>query len=164
MRYCSAEIMSRLFYKEIPIIVSYDSRQRKWTCPYNNGGIISYIFHVFPGPNLVVKIDGLVWQLLGDVISHENQSQHYPNHRYYFMLDVFRTADHAGHIFIPHRPSGLEENKSGFFTFKRYRRPKCSPYLNNLGMGVARGRLGRPPPLGRPLFLYTPCFSYVRLL
>src|SRR6218665_303899 len=21
-----------------------------------------------------------------------------------FMLDVFRTADHAGHIFIPHRP------------------------------------------------------------
>jgi len=32
--------------------------------------------------NLIVKIDGLVWQLLRDVISHENQSQHYPNHRY----------------------------------------------------------------------------------
>src|SRR6218665_3106016 len=28
------------------------------------GGIIYYIFHVFPGPNLIVKIDGLVWQLL----------------------------------------------------------------------------------------------------
>ena len=51
-------------------------------CPYNNGGIISYklIFHVFPDQNVIVKIDDLVWQLLRDVITHENQSQHYPNH------------------------------------------------------------------------------------
>jgi len=27
-----------------------------------------------------------------------------------FMLDVFRTADHTGHIFIPHRNSALLSN------------------------------------------------------
>ena len=39
-----------------------------------------------------------------DVISHENQLQHLfePS---IFILDVFRTADHAGQIFIPHRLS-----------------------------------------------------------
>jgi len=37
-----------------------------------------------------------------DVISHENQLQHLSEPSI-FMLDVFRTADHAGHIFIPHR-------------------------------------------------------------
>jgi len=38
-----------------------------------------------------------------DVISHENQLQHL-SEASIFMLDVFRTADHAGQIFIPHRP------------------------------------------------------------
>src|SRR6218665_1371683 len=39
-----------------------------------------------------------------DVISHENQLQHLSEPSI-FMLDVFRTADHAGQIFIPHRLS-----------------------------------------------------------
>src|SRR6218665_995682 len=39
-----------------------------------------------------------------DVISHENQLQHLSEPSI-FILDVFRTADHAGQIFIPHRPS-----------------------------------------------------------
>src|SRR6218665_1613204 len=38
-----------------------------------------------------------------DVISHENQLQHLSQPSI-FILDVFRTADHAGQIFIPHRP------------------------------------------------------------
>jgi len=37
-----------------------------------------------------------------DVISHENQLQHLSEPSI-FILDAFRTADHAGHIFIPHR-------------------------------------------------------------
>src|SRR6218665_124958 len=37
-----------------------------------------------------------------DVIFHENQLQHLSEPSI-FMLDVFRTADHAGQIFIPHR-------------------------------------------------------------
>jgi len=37
-----------------------------------------------------------------DVISHENQLQHFSEPSI-FILDVFRTADHAGQIFIPHR-------------------------------------------------------------
>src|SRR6218665_3933198 len=37
-----------------------------------------------------------------DVISHENQLQ-YLYEPSIFMLDVFRTAEHAGQIFIPHR-------------------------------------------------------------
>src|SRR6218665_4210459 len=37
-----------------------------------------------------------------DVISHENQLQHLSEPSI-FMLDVFRTADHARQIFIPHR-------------------------------------------------------------
>src|SRR6218665_1464030 len=37
-----------------------------------------------------------------DVISHENQLQHLSEPSI-FMLDVFRTADHAGQFFIPHR-------------------------------------------------------------
>ena len=37
-----------------------------------------------------------------DVISHENQLQHLSEPSI-FMLDVFRTADHAVQIFIPHR-------------------------------------------------------------
>src|SRR6218665_3431474 len=37
-----------------------------------------------------------------DVISHENQLQHLSEPSI-FILDVFRTADHAGQIFIPHR-------------------------------------------------------------
>src|SRR6218665_3826602 len=45
-----------------------------------------------------------------DVISHENQLQHLSEPSI-FMLDVFRTADHAGQIFIPHRP--LAEKKCG---------------------------------------------------
>ena len=36
-----------------------------------------------------------------DVISHENQLQHLSEPSI-FMLDVFRTADDAGQIFIPH--------------------------------------------------------------
>src|SRR6218665_1163902 len=40
-----------------------------------------------------------------DVISHENQLQHLSQPSI-FILDVFRTADHAGQIFIPHRPAG----------------------------------------------------------
>src|SRR6218665_2103255 len=39
-----------------------------------------------------------------DVISHENQLQHLSQPSI-FILDVFRTADHAGQIFIPHRPA-----------------------------------------------------------
>ena len=39
-----------------------------------------------------------------DVISHENQLQHLSEPSI-FILDVFRTADHAGQIFIPHRPA-----------------------------------------------------------
>src|SRR6218665_2511551 len=39
-----------------------------------------------------------------DAISHENQLQHLSQPSI-FILDVFRTADHAGQIFIPHRPS-----------------------------------------------------------
>src|SRR6218665_2056409 len=39
-----------------------------------------------------------------DVISHENQLQHLSQPSI-FILDVFRTADHAGQIFIPHRPT-----------------------------------------------------------
>jgi len=39
-----------------------------------------------------------------DVISHENQLQHL-SEQSIFMLDVFRTADQAGQIFIPHRLS-----------------------------------------------------------
>src|SRR6218665_1137281 len=38
-----------------------------------------------------------------DVISHENQLQHLSQPSI-FILDVFRTAEHAGQIFIPHRP------------------------------------------------------------
>src|SRR6218665_1431671 len=43
-----------------------------------------------------------------DVISHENQLQHLfePS---IFMLDAFRTADHAGQIFIPHRQYGEQQ-------------------------------------------------------
>src|SRR6218665_3812576 len=37
-----------------------------------------------------------------DIISHENQLQHLSEPSI-FILDVFRTADHAGQIFIPHR-------------------------------------------------------------
>src|SRR6218665_3175517 len=37
-----------------------------------------------------------------DVISHENQLQHLSEPSI-FMLDVFRTADHTGQIFIPHQ-------------------------------------------------------------
>src|SRR6218665_2117861 len=37
-----------------------------------------------------------------DVITHENQLQHVSEPSI-FILDVFRTADHAGQIFIPHR-------------------------------------------------------------
>ena len=36
-----------------------------------------------------------------DVISHENQLQHLSEPSI-FILDVFRTADHAGQIFITH--------------------------------------------------------------
>src|SRR6218665_3762431 len=42
-----------------------------------------------------------------DVISHENQLQHLSEPSI-FMLDVFRKADHAGQIFIPHRPDQSE--------------------------------------------------------
>src|SRR6218665_134770 len=38
-----------------------------------------------------------------DVISHENQLKHLSQPSI-FILDAFRTADHAGQIFIPHRP------------------------------------------------------------
>ena len=43
-----------------------------------------------------------------DVISHENQLQHLFQTSI-FILDVFRTADHAGQIFIPHRPPPVAE-------------------------------------------------------
>src|SRR6218665_1231489 len=39
-----------------------------------------------------------------DVISHENQLQH-TSEPSIFVLNVFRTADHAAQIFIPHRQS-----------------------------------------------------------
>ena len=41
-----------------------------------------------------------------EVISHENQLQHLSEPSI-FMLDVFRTGDHAGQIFIPHRAETL---------------------------------------------------------
>src|SRR6218665_477611 len=50
-----------------------------------------------------------------DVISHENQLQHLSEPSI-FMLDVFRTADHAGQIFIPHRPPVWYKNLSGYLT------------------------------------------------
>src|SRR6218665_1194250 len=68
-----------------------------------------------------------------DVISHENQLQHLSEPSL-FMLDVFRTADHAGQIFIPHRPSlncsecslhCLEETPS-CGTLQTPPTPKCS--------------------------------------
>src|SRR6218665_271242 len=40
-----------------------------------------------------------------DVISHDNQLQHLSEPSI-FILDVFRTADPAGQIFIPHRHGG----------------------------------------------------------
>jgi len=46
-----------------------------------------------------------------DVISHENQLQHLSEPSI-FMLDVFRTADHAGQIFIPHRQIREDFRKS----------------------------------------------------
>src|SRR6218665_2354471 len=42
-----------------------------------------------------------------DVISHENQLQHLSEPSI-FILDVFRTADRAGQIFIPHRPHSAD--------------------------------------------------------
>jgi len=42
-----------------------------------------------------------------DVISHKNQLQHLSEPSI-FILDVFRTADHAGQIFIPHRHSIID--------------------------------------------------------
>ena len=42
-----------------------------------------------------------------DVISHENQLQHLSEPSI-FILDVFRTADHAGQIFIPYRLPNLK--------------------------------------------------------
>src|SRR6218665_3571569 len=44
-----------------------------------------------------------------DVISHENQLQHLSEPSI-FMLDVFRTADHAVQIFIPHRLGYLPQD------------------------------------------------------
>src|SRR6218665_1191676 len=48
-----------------------------------------------------------------DVISHENQLQHLSEPSI-FMLDVFRTADHAGQIFIPHRLADFIANTIAF--------------------------------------------------
>src|SRR6218665_537919 len=45
-----------------------------------------------------------------DVISHKNQLQHLSEPSI-FMLDVFRTADHAGQIVIPHRPCENDREK-----------------------------------------------------
>jgi len=42
-----------------------------------------------------------------DVISHQLQHLSEPS---IFMLDVSRTADHAGQIFIPHRPFAAADN------------------------------------------------------
>jgi len=49
-----------------------------------------------------------------DVISHENQLQHLSEPSI-FILDVCRTADHAGQIFIPHRPFYWIIYKSVYF-------------------------------------------------
>src|SRR6218665_456701 len=50
-----------------------------------------------------------------DIISHENQLQHLSEPSI-FMLDVFRTADHAGQIFIPHRPEIFSEPAWGLLS------------------------------------------------
>src|SRR6218665_3926730 len=50
-----------------------------------------------------------------DVISHENQLQHLSEPSI-FMLDVFRTADHAGQIFIPHRRQRKHDRQSAYST------------------------------------------------
>src|SRR6218665_90464 len=54
-----------------------------------------------------------------DVISHENQLQHLfePS---ILMLDVFRTADHAGQIFIPHRLCSTRAGIHRLFHFDFY--------------------------------------------
>src|SRR6218665_1291360 len=46
-----------------------------------------------------------------DVISHESQLEHLSEPSI-FMLDGFRTADHAGQIFIPHRAKTPARNRS----------------------------------------------------
>src|SRR6218665_2493731 len=52
-----------------------------------------------------------------DVISHENQLQ-YLSEPSIFMLDVFRTADHAGQIFIPHRLKQYNKSKPPKWVYK----------------------------------------------
>src|SRR6218665_3149188 len=58
-----------------------------------------------------------------DVLSHENQLQHL-SEPWIFILDVFRTADHAGQIFIPHRiwPAGrnLETPEVQLYNVKEF--------------------------------------------
>src|SRR6218665_1340783 len=53
-----------------------------------------------------------------DVISHENQLQHL-SEPLIFILDVFRTADHAGQIFIPHRHFRIYVYTTAFNTMLR---------------------------------------------
>jgi len=53
----------------------------------------------------IVKIDGLVWQLQRDVISHENQSQHYPNQ--WYLCEMF-----SGQLTTPDRFSYHTDCKS----------------------------------------------------
>jgi len=61
-----------------------------------------------------------------DVISHENQLQHL-SELSIFILDVFRTADHAGQIFIPQRPHRSDMMLSG-----RSSNSPCKRVLNKL--------------------------------
>src|SRR6218665_383236 len=81
-----------------------------------------------------------------DVISHENQLQHLSEPSI-FMLDVFRTADHAGQIFIPHRPclpslapSGTRTNSKAYST------------LSNLTLWQPDLNLPSGPPGHRPIY------------
>src|SRR6218665_235049 len=58
----------------------------------------------------------LIKMMPPDVISHENQLQQLSQPSI-FILDVFRTADHAGQIFIPHRQSGTYFLSTGIYFF-----------------------------------------------
>src|SRR6218665_225925 len=66
-----------------------------------------------------------------NVSSHENQLQHLSEPSI-FMLDVFRTADHAGQIFIPHWLEA-KPHFSGRLSTNRGKRPaKSAAWGSNL--------------------------------
>src|SRR6218665_2573248 len=75
-----------------------------------------------------------------DVISHENQLQHLSEPSI-FMLDVFRTADHAGQIFIPHRPRNCPAPGLGVYTPDRF--SYHTGHEVNPATGISRNLAGK---------------------